>query len=68
MITKKLKHNFTFDNELNLFQIQFNNVIHYAFNRYVDKKGNIKDSEVEELVKNNMNNIDLLDSSFIKQR
>lgn len=67
MITKKLKHNFTFDVELSLFQVQFNNVIHYAFNRYVDRKGNIKDAEVETLVKTNMNNIDLLDASFIKQ-
>ena len=67
MITKKLKHNFTFDVELDLFQIQFNNVVHYAFNRYFDNSGNIKDSDVEDLVKQNMNNIDLLDASFIKQ-
>lgn len=67
MITKKLKHNFIFDDELKQFHAQFNHVVHYAFNRYADSKGSLKDSVVEQLVKSNMNHIDLLDASFIKQ-
>ena len=58
MITKKLKHNFIFDDELKRFHAQFNHVVHYAFNRYADSKGSLKDSVIEQLVKSNMNHID----------
>ena len=45
---------------------QFSNGIHFAYNRYQDNP-NIKDSEVEFLIKTKMNNIGLLDASLIKQ-
>lgn len=67
MLTKKLKHNLIFDDELNLFQRQFNSVVHFAFNRYADSKGGLKDCEVERLVKDTMNHIETLDASFVKQ-
>ena len=62
MITIKLKLKDTFD-EVELIK-QFNNVIRFAYNRYVD--GNIKkDSEVVRLVKSTMHHIDKLDSAMI---
>lgn len=67
MITKKLKHSFKFDDELRRFQTEFNHVVRYAFNRYSDSKGILKDSEIEQLVKRDMNNVSMLDGSFVKQ-
>ena len=67
MLTKKLRHKFVFDEELMLFQRHFNSVVHFAFNRYADSKGVLKDSEVEKLVKDTMNHIETLDASFVKQ-
>ena len=67
MITKKLMHSFKFDDELLRFQQEFNHVVCYAFNRYADSRGALKDSEIEQFVKKNMNNISMLDASFVKQ-
>lgn len=67
MITKKIKHKFIFDVELQKFHLQFNNVIRYAFNRFCDSKGKLKNSDIEKLVKSKMNNIQKLDASFIKE-
>ncbi|MFW6219748.1 MAG: hypothetical protein ACOC33_02825 [bacterium] len=64
MITIKKKHNIS-DNSLIELINKFNNVIRYAYNRRI--KDNIsKLSDLENLVKSNMNNIDCLDASWIK--
>lgn len=44
---------------------QFNNVVRYAYNRYCDNNGIVKDSDIIKLVKTNMNNIEQLDVSII---
>ena len=45
---------------------QFNNIVRYAYNRYCDNNGIIKDSDIIKLVKTNMNNIEQLDASIIQ--
>ena len=45
------------------YQKQYTNIVHYAYNRYQE---GLKLSQIEKLVKANMNNIDLMDASFIK--
>lgn len=45
---------------------QFNNVVRFAYNRYCDNQGKIKDSDVAKLVKTTMNNIEQMDASFIQ--
>lgn len=63
MITIKKLHKQTFNDEKLIKQ--FSSVIRYCYNRI--KKDNItKPSDLEKLVKSNMNNIDSLDASWIK--
>ena len=45
---------------------QFNNVVRFAYNRYSDNQGNIKDSNVVKMVKTTMNHIEQMDASFIQ--
>jgi IS605 OrfB family transposase len=42
---------------------QYNNIVRFSYNR---RKENLNQSEIEKLVKSKMNNIELMDSSFIK--
>lgn len=65
MITIKLRLKNENNNYAELLK-QFSNGVHFAYNRYQDNP-NIKDSEVEFLIKTKMNNIGLLDASLIKQ-
>lgn len=63
MITYKFK----IQNKINIddYVRQFNNVIRFAYNRFQDNpKATL--SDVEKIVKSNMNNIDLIDASLIK--
>jgi len=64
MITLKKEHNIS--DPLFLFLLnKFNNVVRFSYNRRI--KDNInKLSDLENIVKSNMNNIDELDSSWIK--
>ena len=62
MITIKKKHNITLNKN---FIDQFNSVIRFAYNRIIKDKI-IKQSELEQLVKNKMSNINELDASWIK--
>jgi len=44
---------------------QYNNIVRFAYNRY--QEGNdYKQSDIEHIVKRKMNNIALMDASFIK--
>lgn len=64
MITIKKKHNI---NDTLLVELinKFNNVVRFSYNRRV--KDNIsKLSDLESIVKSKMNNIDILDASWIK--
>jgi len=64
MLTIKKSHKNSFNNEK--FIRQFSSVVRYCYNRI--KKDNItKKSDLEWLVKDNMNNIDLLDASWIQE-
>lgn len=45
------------------YLLQYNNIIRFSYNR---RKENLTQSEIEKLVKSKMNNIDLMDASFIK--
>ena len=65
MITIKLKLKEK-QNGYDILLKQFNNVIRFAYNRYSDNKGNIKDSDVANIVKSTMNNIQQLDASIIE--
>ena len=56
MITIKLKLKEK-QNGYDILLKQFNNVIRFAYNRYSDNQGNIKDSDVANIVKSTMNNI-----------
>ena len=62
MITIKKKHNIILNKN---FIDQFNSVIRFAYNRIIKDKI-IKQSELEQLVKNKMSNINELDASWIK--
>lgn len=61
MITIKKKHNIF--NDIKLIK-EFSSVVRFSYNRILD--GITKPSELEKLVKNTMNNISNLDSSWIK--
>ena len=64
MITLKKEHNIS-DPSLLILLNKFNNVVRFAYNRRI--KDNInKLSDLENTVKSNMNNIDEMDSSWIK--
>ena len=45
------------------YLLQYNNIIRFSYNR---RKENLTQSQIEKLIKSTMNNIDLMDSSFIK--
>ena len=64
MITLKKRHNLS-DKYFIDFTNQFNSVVRFAYNRRV-KDGITKLSELEKIVKTKMENIDLLDASWIK--
>lgn len=49
--------------DISKYQKQFNNIARFAYNRFQEGK---TQSQIEKLVKSTMNNIDLMDSSFIK--
>ena len=61
MITIKLK--LTENVKIQNYLQQYNNVVHVAYNRWVD---GLSQSNIEKYIKNKINNIDLLDASFIK--
>ena len=61
MITIKLP--ITNNIDITDYQKQYTNIVHYAYNRYQE---GFKLSEIEKLVKDNMNNLDLMDASLIK--
>ena len=64
MITIKKKHNLDNPDFIELLN-KYNNVIRFSYNRRI--KNNInKLSELENIVKTNMNNINCLDASWIK--
>ena len=66
MLTIKKKHNLDLSNDdyFTELQKQFTNVYHYSYNRFV--KDGLTLSEVEKKVKSSMNNIDILDASWVK--
>ena len=66
MITIKKKHNLDLSNDDYFIELQkqFTNVYHYSYNRFV--KDGLTLSEVEKKVKSSMNNIDILDASWVK--
>ena len=45
------------------YLLQYNNIVRFSYNR---RKENLTQSQIEQLVKSKMNNIDLMDSSFIR--
>lgn len=61
MITIKLK----IQNEVNIqtYQKQYNNIVRFAYNKL---KTGLTQAKTEHYVKNTMNNIELMDASFIK--
>ena len=64
MITIKKKHNLNDPLFIELLN-KFNNVVRYSYNRII-KNNLTKLSDLEKNVKQNMKNIDCLDSSWIK--
>lgn len=63
MITFKFKIQNSID--ISKYIQQYNNVLRFSYNRFQENK-KIKQSEVENIVKTTMNNIELLDASTIK--
>lgn len=49
--------------DISQYQKQYNNIVRYAHNRFIESKSQ---SEVEKSIKSTMNNIDLMDASLIK--
>lgn len=64
MITIKKKHNINDDKFIELLK-KFNNAVRFSYNRRIKDDVNSL-SDLEKIVKSNMNNIECLDASWIK--
>jgi hypothetical protein len=62
-----IAYKFKIQNKINIddYIRQFNNVIRFSYNRF-QENSKLSLSQVEKIVKQKMNNIDLIDSSLIK--